>query len=125
QEKDSWGKPPFLTLRLPRFNSNPANQLAVVCAPTSHQISSQPLVNVVTVFTRAKFMNRTRIILPALAIIVAISAVVGQSPRGRTSSRSATPKPAPSTPVTQPTPTQPAENVSPTLAIINDINISV
>src|SRR5216110_3244938 len=73
-------------------------------------------------------MNRTRIILGALAIIVSISAVVGQSPRSRTSSRSATPKPTPSTPttttVTQPTPTQPAENVSPTLAIINDLNIS-
>ena len=73
-------------------------------------------------------MNRTRIILGALAIIVAISAVVGQSPRSRTSSRSATPKPTPSTPTTtttaQPTPTQPAENVSPALAVVNEITIS-
>ena len=69
-------------------------------------------------------MNRTRIILSALAIIVAISAVVGQSPRTRTSSRPATPKPTPALVAAQPTPTQPAENVSPTLAIINDINIS-
>ncbi len=73
-------------------------------------------------------MNRTRIILGALAIIVAISAVVGQSPRSRTSSRSATPKPTPSTrPTTtsaQPTPTQPTESVSPTLAVVNDLTIS-
>src|SRR5437762_3627095 len=73
-------------------------------------------------------MNRTRIILGALAIIVSISAVVGQSPRSRTSSRSATPKPTPSTPTTtttaQPTPTQPAENVSPALAVVNEITIS-
>jgi len=73
-------------------------------------------------------MNRTRIILGALAIIVAISAVVGQSPRSRTSSRSATPKPTPSTPTTTttapPTPSQPTENVSPTLAIVNDLTIS-
>src|SRR5437870_5291488 len=73
-------------------------------------------------------MNRTRIILGALAIIVAISAVVGQSPRSRTSSRSATPKPTPSTrPTTtsaQPTPTQPTESVSPTLPVVNDLTIS-
>src|SRR5205823_14460960 len=71
-------------------------------------------------------MNRTRIILGALAIIVAISAVFAQSPRSRTSSRSATP--TPSTPTTttaaQPTPTQPTENVSPTLAVVNEITIS-
>src|SRR5205823_7417550 len=73
-------------------------------------------------------MNRTRIILGALAIIVSISAVVGQSPRSRTSSRSATTNPTPSTPTTtttaQPTPTQPAENVSPALAVVNKITIS-
>src|SRR6266478_9353231 len=73
-------------------------------------------------------MNRTRIILGALAIIVAISAAVGQLPRSRTSSRSATPKPTPSTPTTTttapPTPSQPTENVSPTLAIVNDLTIS-
>src|SRR5437660_1707263 len=71
-------------------------------------------------------MNRTRMILPALAIIVAISAVVGQSPRGRTSSRPAAPKPKPTAaePTSQPTPAPSTENVSPTLAIVNDINIS-
>src|SRR2546421_3354433 len=73
-------------------------------------------------------MNRTRIILGALAIIVAISAVFGQSPRNRTSSRSATPKPTPSTPTTttaaQPTPTQFTENAPPTLAIVNDLTLS-
>src|SRR5260370_29266927 len=73
-------------------------------------------------------MNRTRIILGALHIIVAITAVVGQSPRSRTSSRSATQRPTPSTPTTtsaaQPTPTQPTENVLPTLAIVNEITIS-
>ncbi len=71
-------------------------------------------------------MNRTRIILSALAIIVAISAVVGQSPRSRTSSRPATPKPTASTTSVpaQPTPTQPTENISPTLAVVNDITIS-
>src|SRR5256884_647537 len=73
-------------------------------------------------------MNRTRIILVALAIIVAISAVFGQSPRNRTSSRSATPKPTPSTPTTttatQPTPTQFTENAPPTLAIVNDLTLS-
>ena len=72
-------------------------------------------------------MNRTRIILGALAIIVAISAVFAQSPRSRTSSRSATPTPTPSTPTTtapQPAPTQPTDNVSPALAIVNEITIS-
>src|SRR3989441_1506583 len=72
-------------------------------------------------------MNRTRIILPALAIIVAISAVLGQSPRSRNSSRSpvSKPTPAPTTSApTQPTPTQPTESVSPTLAVVNDLNIS-
>src|SRR5437763_3459856 len=73
-------------------------------------------------------MNRTRIILGALAIIVASSAVFGQSPRNRTSSRSATPKPTPSTRTTttaaQPTPTQPTENAPPTLAIVNDLTLS-
>jgi len=69
-------------------------------------------------------MNRTRIILPALAIIVGISAVVGQSPRNRTSSRPATPKPTPALVAAQPTPTQPTESVSPTLAVVNDLTIS-
>src|SRR6266446_4984790 len=75
---------------------------------------------------RAKFMNRTRIILPALAIIVAISAVVGQSPRGRTSSRPAAPKPKPTAaePTSQPTPAPSTENVSPALAVVNEITIS-
>src|SRR5437870_3348504 len=69
-------------------------------------------------------MNRTRIILPALAIIVGISAVVGQSPRNRTSSRPATPKPTPALVAAQPTPTQPTESVSPTLPVVNDLTIS-
>src|SRR5947208_6332695 len=69
-------------------------------------------------------MNRTRIILGALAMMVAISAVLGQSPRSRTSSRSATPKPTSASVPAQPTPVPPTENVSPTLAIVNDITIS-
>src|SRR2546428_11593595 len=74
---------------------------------------------------QAKFMNRTRIILPALAIIVAISAVVGQSPRGRTSSRPAAPKPKPTAadPTPQPTPVSSTESTSPTLAVVNDLTI--
>src|SRR2546430_13498481 len=73
-------------------------------------------------------MNRTRIILGGLAIIVAISAVFGQSPRNRTSARSATPKPTPSAPTTttaaQPAPTQPADTVWSALANVNEITIS-
>ena len=57
-------------------------------------------------------------------MIVAISAVLGQSPRSRTSSRSATPKPTSASVPAQPTPVPPTENVSPTLAIVNDITIS-
>ncbi len=72
-------------------------------------------------------MKSRRIIVSLLTLIFAVS-IFGQSPRSRPSSRSATPKPTPSTPTTtttvQPSPTQPAENVSPTLAIVNDITIA-
>src|SRR3989442_11281989 len=69
-------------------------------------------------------MSRPRIILTARAIIVAISAVVGRSHRTRTSSRPATQKPTPALVAAQPTPTQPTESVSPTLAVVNDLTIS-
>ena len=72
-------------------------------------------------------MKPRRIIISLLTLTFAVS-IFGQSPRSRTSSRSATPKPTPSTPTTTttapPAPTQPAENVSPTLAIVNDLTIS-
>src|SRR6266446_8889542 len=72
-------------------------------------------------------MKPRRIIISLLTLTFAVS-IFGQSPRSRTSSRSATPKPTPSTPTTTttapPTPSQPTENVSPTLAIVNDLTIS-
>src|SRR5438477_12184961 len=72
-------------------------------------------------------MKPRRIIISLLTLTFAVS-IFGQSPRSRTSSRSATPKPTPLTPTTTttapPTPTQPTENVSPTLAIVNDLTIS-
>jgi protein-disulfide isomerase len=59
--------------------------------------------------------------------IVTAAAVSGQSPRRRTPARSTAAKPTPSTtpvPAAQPTPAPPAEVVSPTLAIVNDITIT-
>ena len=71
-------------------------------------------------------MKPRRIIVCLLTLTFSVS-VFGQSPRSRTSSRSATPKPTPASTTSvpaQPTPTQPAENVSPALAVVNEITIS-
>src|SRR5437667_12595710 len=59
-------------------------------------------------------------------MMFAIAAVVGQSPRGRTSSRPAAPKPKPTAaePTSQPTPVSSTESTSPTLAVVNEITIS-